>query len=192
MNDTIEVEIDGVVDDGPPRRAPAWGLPAAIAVVGVLALAVIVRVLVPGLMTGQGPAEERRPASDSPAAGASEDTRILAARAALAAWGRFSVSGNLDVLAAHFDPTGPQYRQLEGEAETIRSGVRGGVPYDVSLAHAQVTNAGSNEALVTAIVTWVKPGEAEQRYSWEVVLRDAGRGQWRLWTVRDRETAAAG
>lgn len=192
MTDTIEVEIDGVVDDGPPRRAPAWGLPAAIAVVGVLALAVIVRVVAPGLMTDQAPAGERTPASASPAAPAPEDARIVAARAALAAWGRFSVTGNLALLATHFDPMGSQYRQLVGEADTIRSGAGHGVPYDVSLDDVQVSTAGSDEALVTAMVTWARPGEAGQRYSWEIALKAAVPGQWRLWTVRDRETAAAG
>ena len=31
----VDVEIDGVIDDDPSGTAPAWGLPVAVAIVGL-------------------------------------------------------------------------------------------------------------------------------------------------------------
>lgn len=185
VTDTIEVEIDGVVDDGPPRRAPAWGLPAAIAVVGVLVLAVIVRVVAPGLTSGQAPVGEPASAPTSHASPARQDDRVVAARDALAAWGRFAATGDLAALDRPFDPDGPQYRQLANEAGTLRSVAATAQPYEVTLTDARLGEALPGEAVVTGSVVWTRPGEPDQQYAWELVLRSTDGKAWRLWTVRD-------
>jgi hypothetical protein len=191
MTDTIEVEVDGVVDDGPPRRAPAWGLPAAIAVVGVLALAVIVRVVAPGLTAGQAPVGEPASAPTSPTVPASQDARVVAARDALAAWGRFAATGDLAALDRPFDPDGPQYQQLANEAGTLRSASATAQPYEVTLTDAHLGEATPGKAVVTGTVAWTRPDEPDQRYAWELVLRSTDGKAWRLWTVRDLPSGAA-
>ncbi len=186
MNDTIEVEVDGVIDDDTSGRAPAWGLPVAVAIVSALALVVVIRAVLPGVLGahGQSGARHAVPKRHTSLAGV-EDARIAGARAALAAWGRFAVSGDLGKVAGVFVPDGPQYRQLAGDAGIPRlvSGIAR--PYEVSLSDVHLGEAPPGEAVVIGTVVWTRPGEPDQRYAWELELRSADGNAWRLWTVRD-------
>jgi hypothetical protein len=183
MTDTIEVEVDGVVDDSTSGRAPRWGRPLAIAIVAALTLIVLVRAVDPGRMSRR-PASPPAAVTSSTAAVASQDPRIKAAGAALAAWGTFAVSGQLDDLGEHFDPEGPQYRQLVADAHALRDPTSL-TAYDVTLNDSHLRQVDDGRVLVDGVVTWTRPGEAEQRYAWELELRYEDGSSWRLWTVRD-------
>ncbi|HSH60060.1 MAG TPA: hypothetical protein VK988_10545 [Acidimicrobiales bacterium] len=198
MTEVISVEVDGEVEDGgrfspEDRRPPRWGLPAAIAVAGVLMLAVLVMVVLPAL-TGAGnrpnnEAEGRRGPAETAQRRAPEaapvDPRIDSAAKALAAWGQFAVTGDLAVLEGHFDKEGPQYRALKDEAERLVGASPGDRPYRVTLSNAAVTAADSRQATVTGTVAWSRQAEIDQAFDWELVLHPSRDGRWALWTVHD-------
>ncbi|MGI8683586.1 MAG: hypothetical protein ACR2MO_00525 [Acidimicrobiales bacterium] len=199
MTDVLQVEVDGDIDDerssGLDGGAPRWGLPAAIAVVGLLLLGVLVVVVLPAVTGGStappGATAVTRgratPGSTVPVV--KEDPRIAAAREALNAWGEFALTGRLDVLAGRLAPDGPQYRLLADEASQLSNQPKVGPAYAITMEDPTVTASGSTEAVIAATVIWSRPGEAGQSYRWELVLRPDDRGRWLLSTVRDRSTA---
>ncbi|MGH9894632.1 MAG: hypothetical protein ACREA0_22175, partial [bacterium] len=139
MTDVIEVEVDGVVDDRGQNHAPKWGLPVAIAVVGLLTLTVLVRVVRPGVLGGEGSANPEAARATTTSAGViSQDPRISAAQAALFAWGRFASTRDVADLADTFDPVGPQYRQLRTEQEGEGKEALGPSSYRVTLEAPRV------------------------------------------------------
>jgi hypothetical protein len=192
MPDVLEIEVDGepIEDAGrSPGGAPRWGLPAAIAVAGVLAIATVAVVALPDL----GTKPDGRPATDAAEAvqdtssattEAGVDERVAAAEAALAAWGRFAVTGDTAGLGGTFDVTGPQFQDLAHEAGTISAAPPGPPAYDVTLTVPAVADVSEDEAVVTGTVVWSRPGEVDQRHRWDVVLRRGTAGRWLLWTVR--------
>lgn len=202
MSDTLQVEVDGEIDEvrtsgldgGPPR----WGLPVAVAVAGALLLAVLVVVVLPAVTGGRaaapvavGRGAQSRP---DPPAGSNvaemgverEDERIVATRSALDAWGEFATTGSVARLAPWFATNGPQYRLLQQEGAGLSTpATAGSSPYAVEVKDPTVVARTRTEAVVAATVTWSRPGEAGQEYRWEVVLRLGDQGRWALWTVRD-------
>ncbi len=194
MPEVLEIEVDGQPLDEAPRPrgdAPSWGLPVAIALVGLLTIAVLVAVVVPALTGSRSSTtNEAMPPSSAAATPTSAvsapppDERLVAAEAALDAWGEFAVTGNFNVLGATFDPAGPQYAALSGEVASIVAAPPGPPPYEVALAAVQVALTGTDETVVSSSVTWSRSGETARRYEWEIVLRRAPDGRWLLWTVR--------
>lgn len=186
MTDVIEVEVDGVVDDRGQNHAPKWGLPVAIAAVGLLTLTVLVRVVVPGVVGGDGSAHpEAARATPTSAGVTSQDPRISAAEAALSAWGRFASTRDVADLADTFDLVGPQYRQLQTEQEGGGKATLGLSSYRVTLEAPRVRQTSADRSLVEGTIVWTGMEGTDQRYHWELELRSRA-GAWRLWTVRDR------
>jgi hypothetical protein len=194
MPEDLQIEVDGEPIEHSARSgraAPKWGFPAAIAVVGALAIAVVAAVAIPRLTTEL---ESRSvDANEASTAGASSETmppladeRAAAVEAALADWGRFAVSGDTDVLADTFDPGGPQFRRLADQASAISAAPPGPPTYTVTMASAAVQETAANEAVVSGTVVWSRQGEVDQEYRWEIVLRRSGGGRWLVWTVRSR------
>ncbi len=197
MTEVISVEVDGEVEDGgrfspEDRRPPRWGLPAAIAVAGVLLLAVLVMVVLPAL-TGAGnkpndETEAGRDVAETAQRRAPEatpvDPRIDSAAKALAAWGQFAVTGDPAALEGFFDKEGPQYRALKDEAPGLVGTARGGTPYRVTLTSDDIMSGQTGEAVLRGKVSWARPGESDQVHLWEIVLRATHDGRWLLWTVR--------
>ncbi len=191
--EVLEIEVDGhPVDEAPQsgRAGPGWGLPAAIAVAGGLAIAVLVVAVVP-IVTGR---PGTRPPPTSPTAASTNrttlelathpDERVIAAEAALNAWGQFAVTGDVELLEDSFDTTGPQYRALVDEAAAIATDPAGTPPYDIELETARVDETSANEAVVAVSARWSRPGEPDRCFAWDVVLRRVLTDQWLLWTVR--------
>lgn len=180
-SDLLEIEVDGELpttrgSDGPRRsgrRPPA----AAWAVVGTVAAVVVLGVAQAALDAGRAlPRSEVR--STTPSEG---DVVLSAASAAMSAWGEFAGTGEISFLDGHFDPSGPQYRQLAGEAEGIRAtGATSG--YEVESSGVVETLSG-DMATVHATVVWRRGAEPARRWEWIVDLRrrDAA---WTVWTVR--------
>ena len=165
-------------DPPPPSGRPRL----AVAVVVVLGL-VVAYMLTVG-RPGSTPARPERLAPAGPE---------QAAKAALEAWARFASTGDVAVLRDSFDPTGPQFTRLRAEAPQVATRSTSGAPYTFSAATLG-TSQGTDpdEQLVGADVVASRPGEADQRFAWELVLRRAGANRpWLLWTVRDRAPTAS-
>ena len=194
MSEGLVVEVDGQIDDRSVVEIDAgdrpWRLLTALVVVGLLLLAVLVTVLVPavarttGKQQGEGaPTLDRR---DGPSvATAHTHAWIKAAAAALAGWGRFAATGDVDAIAQTFDPSGPQYRVLVAEAKDLAARPAGTL-YEVTMEHPSAVSTTTDEAVVSADVRWRRPGAPDQAYRWSLVLRRDDADAWRLWTVVDR------
>lgn len=202
MNEILEIEIDGETEKhhGSERagRAPAWGLPVAVALAGALVLAVLMTVVVPGLTDGRNtpapmdPASGRAPEAQAPPQ--DEDLVSLdpidAADAALDAWARFAVTGDLTLLDGTFDPNGPQYELLETEAGNRSTSTPDAIPYEIEFSNVSVDESKDLETVVGATLRWTRSGETEQSFGWDLVLRLGSGDRWLLWTVRDRAPGA--
>jgi len=181
VTDLLEVEVVGeapAARSGESPGAPAWGLPAAVAVFGFLALAFIVVVVGPA-MSGSSAA----PTVATPISPPGTDSELVeTTREALSEWGRFAVTGDVGVLTGHFHPDGPQYRQLVREAPALVAANRTGQAYQVA-SRVTVKERLSDRAVVAARVVWERRGEPAQRMTWSVELRPTAAANWALWTV---------
>ena len=199
MSEVLDIEVDGEVErpvgNGLGGRSAQWGLPVAIALVGSLLLAVLVLVVLPAVTGAADSARVGGPADSPPlvpttgppaSATQADDPRIAATQRALSAWGEFVGNGDLVHLSPWFVEDGPQYRQLAEEAPELAA--KPGEAYTVATEDESITTTGEAEAAVTSKVTWKRAAGEPQEYEWEVVLRRAEDGRWRLWTVRDLET----
>ena len=180
-SDLLEIEVDGELpsarDIDRPRRNGRRSAAVAWVVVGTVAAVVVVAVASAAFDAGQAP-----PQSEVRSTTPSEGHAVLvAARAAMSAWGEFAGTGDVSRLDGHFDPSGPQYRQLAGEAEGIKaSGAKSG--YEVE-SSAVVKTLSGDTATVHATVVWRRDAEPEQRWEWIIELRRRG-APWTVWTVR--------
>lgn len=100
---------------------------------------------------------------------------IEAATAAVEAWGAFAATGDIGLVDGWFAVDGPQYAQLQSEADSI---LPGGV-YDFALTDALVVEPG----LVRATVTITGGNGESQTYLWDIELIDQD-NRWKVWTVR--------
>ncbi len=197
MSEVLDIEVDGEIEPlgnaSPGDRPGRWGLPVAIALAGSLTMAVLVLVVLPA-MTGSedGAGPEQNPIAQPPSATVAApaptapavDSRIAAARSALAAWGKFVGDGDLERLKPWFAEDGPQYRQLAEEAQSLAQN-SADAGYTVTTESELVVTEEGSEAVILATTTWSRPSETAQRFAWEVVLRRGGDGEWQLWTVRE-------
>ena len=174
---------DGAAEAAPVVGPPRWRRRAAVAVVGLLLLAVGYMLSAGSPRGGGVPPTTEAPPVESPVE--------KAVRAALDAWAKFASTGDLGPVRATFDPAGPQLARLNSEAAGVKARPAGGGPYTFS---AKVFGVGSgrdrDEQLVTADVVVTRSGEADQRFTWELVMRHTD-GRWLLWTVRDRASSVA-
>lgn len=180
-SDLLEIEVDGEVPaarrrDSPRREGRRTSAVAWVAL-GTVAAVVVLGVASAALDAGQAP-----PRSEVPATTPGEaDAVLAAASAAMSAWGEFAGTGDVNLLDDHFDPSGPQYRQLVGEAEGIKAtGARSG--YEVE-PRGVAERLSGDMATVRADVIWRRGTEPEQWWEWIIDLRRRG-GAWTVWTVR--------
>lgn len=162
-----------------PSAPSRWRRSAAVGIVVVLLMAVAYMLTVARPESG---ARGRVADAASPAE--------RAARGALDGWAAFASTGDVDRLRDTFDPAGPQFERLNAEAPTVKGQAIPGIPYRFS-ATVLRSSAGRDQeqqVVVTDVVV-TRPGEADQRFVWELVLRRTD-NRWLLWTVHDRTTAA--
>jgi hypothetical protein len=114
-----------------------------------------------------------------------EQRAVADGNKALADWGRFAVTKDLGVLKDSFWPNGPQYKQLAQEAK--RQKPLGPPPYQLTMSGVRVLTPRPDQRVLRGQVRVTRPGEQQQDYRWDVVLRrDPKSGdRWRLWTVRE-------
>lgn len=106
---------------------------------------------------------------------------------AMAAWGRFAVSGDLDEVEPFFVVDGPQYLLFVEEAVALAATPPGPPPYRVLVEIADVMRDAA-ETQVEAGVRFVRTGEPSQSFRWVIVVRRV-RGEWKVWTVEERDAA---
>ena len=101
---------------------------------------------------------------------------------ALAGWGTFAVTGDLDDVAAFFHPDGPQWQVLLAEAETFVAA--GGDAFIVTGdERSLVFNADS--AVIRTDVTFARASQDAAVFAWNIELRPDAAGEWRIWSVED-------
>ena len=116
--------------------------------------------------------------SRQPTTTTSADQRAIAdGEQALADWGEFAVTNDLDTVKDTFWADGPQYKQLEREAKQRKEPI-GPPPYKMTMTGVQVLKPRDNQRVLRGRVQMTRPGERPQSFNWDV-------GRWRLWTVRD-------
>ena len=105
---------------------------------------------------------------------------------ALADWGEFAVTNNLDTVKDTFWANGPQYKQLEREAKARKEPI-GPPPYKMTMTGVQVLKPQDNQRVLRGRVQMTRPGEKPQSFNWDVWMQldQADGGHWRLWTVRN-------
>jgi hypothetical protein len=169
-------EGDGEEVEHEPALARRVVLAAVAAVVVVFGLAYL-------LWGGGQSATESTPDGEGPV--------VAVASGAFEAWGRFGVSGRLDDVAPYFDPDGPQFARFRQEAPAIAANPAGPPPYRFAMSDPSVERRGDGWVVRGPVVV-SRPGEADQHYEWELVIRQSD-GGWAVWTVREsgREPAGA-
>ena len=96
------------------------------------------------------------------------------------------MTNQLGTLHGWFWTTGPQYRQLAGEAKLRRDTKALGPPaYRFTLTRVQVLAPSPRHRILRGRVRVTRPGERGQSYGWDVWMRRGGASgdRWRLWTV---------
>jgi hypothetical protein len=116
-----------------------------------------------------------------------EQRAIADGERALADWGEFAVTNNLDTVKDTFWANGPQYKLLAKEAKERKGQPLGPPPYTMTLSGVQVLKPRDDQRVLRGRVQVTRPGERPQSFNWDVWLQvdQAAGGRWRLWTVRD-------
>lgn len=176
--------------DGEERRAIPW-IPIAAAGGAVLLL-----IIIGVLLFGGGSSKSSTPTTTVATAPAGEplaatDPRVVAAQAALDAWGKFEGSGKVAVLAGTMDPNGPQYKALAARAASIKPGT---LPFTVILTNPRALPGGDNgDQIVQGDIVWKRGDKPQETVSWNLALRTKsdGSGLW-LWTARKATDTSTG
>ncbi len=112
------------------------------------------------------------------------DPRVAASQKALTAWGKFAVTGNLDLVKGTFDPSGPQYAELQKEVPALQANPAGDPPYQYTLvAPTSIDTSDKTKATIRGVVHITRPGESEQKLAWDITLSANPSGGWWLSTV---------
>ena len=183
--DELEEGDWGYEEEGERRPIP-W-IPIASAGAAVVLVGILVFLLFGGGGGSKQTATTTTASTVAPLpALAATDPRVVAAQAALDAWGTFEGTGKIADLGTTMDPKGPQYKALEKEAAANQlSGKYTAVvtnPRQAPLTDAQIA---VGEQVVRADVVWKRDGRADQTVTWDLVLRPRSEppGLW-LWTAR--------
>ena len=163
---------DEIEADDPPAQGRRVVLVAVAVVVAAFAVAYVVL----------GRSGHGLSATSGAAPDGAKAQVVDVAGGALQAWGRFAVSGRLEELTPYFDPDGPQFAQFRREAAEL-AGHPAGPEYRFAMSNATAQRKG-DDWVVRGPVVVSRPGEADQRFSWELVVRPKGEG-WAVWTVRE-------
>jgi len=180
----------------PRERSPIPWVPIGSAAAAVVLLGILVFLLFGG-GGGKKPSASTTttgaPVSTLPAL-AETDPRVVAAQAALDAWGKFEGTGNLADLGSTMDPAGKQYLALKKQAE---SGKKRGA-YTVVLTNPRLVGQTADqvaigEQTVRADLVWKRQGAPDEAVTWDLVLRPRVNppGLW-LFTARTASNGSSG
>ena len=101
----------------------------------------------------------------------SPDQRAIAdGEQALADWGEFAVTNDLNTVKDTFWADGPQYKQLEREAKQRKEPI-GPPPYKMTMTGVQVLKPRDDQRVLRGRVQMTRPGERPQSFNWDVWLQ---------------------
>jgi hypothetical protein len=105
--------------------------------------------------------------------------------AALTAWGKFAVDGNLDDVKTYFAPNTKQFNRFQLDAEAISASPPGGQPIKVSMPSPQFLKTDDNNWTARGQAVWARSGELTQNFNWEIrMTRSSDRQPWQIISVR--------
>ena len=182
MPEVIDIRTAGGEGDGEVVEHEPTPAPARRVVLAAVAAVVVVFGLAYLLWGGSQSPTASTPDGEGPVVAVASD--------ALEAWGRFGVSGRVDDVAPYFDPDGPQFARFREEASAIAARPAGPPAYRFAMSDPSVERRGE-DWVVRGPVVVSRPGEADRRYDWELVVRRRN-GGWAVWTVRDSGGEPAG
>lgn len=109
-----------------------------------------------------------------------------AGAAALTAWGRFAVSGDLAILSDHFHGDSPQSSLLAEKAADLAVDPLGEPPYHLAMANPTIEHPSPGMATMKGPVTATRGEEASSVFDWRLVLvwSDESRS-WLVWTLEE-------
>jgi hypothetical protein len=112
------------------------------------------------------------------------ESRVLSdAAEALAAWGVFAATGDLDPVFASF-AEGPQLDQLLAEAPDRRISGPGLPAFEFEMSNTSIMAVTDDAATVQSSIEMTRPGIDPAQFRWEIELRwDPEDERWRLYTV---------
>jgi hypothetical protein len=156
------------------RTRRTWASLIGVAVVAGLIIWLVVALLP---RSGGG---TRTPVATSP-----QDRLIADSRRALGDWGRFGVSGDLNMVKSSFWTNGPQYRQLATESPRLKQHPIGPPAYQFVLEDPVTVLKADKGQLVRGVVKSMRQGQQTRSFRWDVYMRQdpSAGGRWRLWTV---------
>ena len=122
---------------------------------------------------------------NGPAATSPQDRLVADSRKALGDWGKFGVSGDLNLVKASFWTNGPQYKLLATESAKLKRDPIGPPPYNFVLEDPVTVLPVDKGQVVRGVVKTTRKGQPTRSFHWDIYMRqdpNAG-GRWRLWTV---------
>lgn len=157
------------------RRRRAW-----VSLLGVAVIIALLVWLVIALLPRGGGGGITTPVETS-----AQDRLIADSRQALQDWGRFGVSGDLNLVKTSFWPGGPQYKQLARESPRLKQRPIGPPAYQFTLEDPVTVLQAGKDRLVRGVVKSTRQGVPSRSFRWDIYMRqDAGSGgRWRVWTV---------
>ncbi len=109
--------------------------------------------------------------------GTNDDEVRRTVHGALAAWGEFAASGDLQDVEAFFDPGGPQWASLSTEAGSV------GAAFTAEIVQRSLHPDAGSMVFVGDIML-ASNGETRV-ISWTIKLRRAPDGHWRIWSISE-------
>ncbi|HEX8859385.1 MAG TPA: hypothetical protein VGC06_09925 [Actinomycetes bacterium] len=157
------------------RRRRAWASLLAVAVI----IALVVWLVIAFLPRNGGRS------ITTPVQTSAQDKLIADSRQALADWGRFGVSGDLNQVKRSFWPDGPQYKQLVRESPQLKQHPIGPPAYQFTLEDPVTVLQAGKDRLVRGVVKSTRQGTPSRSFRWDIYMRQdlSAGGRWRVWTV---------
>jgi hypothetical protein len=151
-----------------------------VSLIGVAVVLGLLIWLVVALLPRTGNGGTRTPVVTSP-----QDRLIADSRKALGDWGKFGVSGDLNVVKASFWTNGPQYRQLARESPRLKQHPIGQPAYQFVLENPVTVLRADKGQVVRGVVKSIRQGQQTRSFRWDIYMRQdpSAGGRWRLWTV---------
>lgn len=105
--------------------------------------------------------------------------------AALTAWGKFAVDGNIDDVKTYFAPNTRQFNRFQLDAQAISANPPGGDPITVTMTNPSTTKTDDNNWTIRGTAVWARTGEVTQNFQWEIRMsRTSERQPWQITSVR--------
>jgi hypothetical protein len=105
--------------------------------------------------------------------------------AALTAWGKFAVDGDIDDVRPYFVNSSDQFQRLQSDAVTLQANPPGGTPLTMQMTNDQTLKNGNNTWVFKGTVVVTRTGTQPQKFPWEItVIRQNAQQPWQIESVR--------